>query len=213
MTEGLTDYGARTRRLRMGIAIASAGAAAIHVGTAPAHLDAYAPAGVFMLACGAIQVVIAVAAPRMSRRLVEMTVWFNAGIVVLWVMSRTVGVPFGATPWVAEHIHGPDVLATVLELIAIAAGVMVMHPLGMRPSRLVLSLAVAGALLCPVVGGDDPARERPLAAATLLFAAGARGLIVARARSLSGREDAQVHRGIHAGAYVAVGRVVVGAGR
>ena len=39
----------------------------------------------------------------------------NAVVIVMWALSRTVGLPIGPTPGIAESVSLPDVLATIAE--------------------------------------------------------------------------------------------------
>ena len=50
----------------------------------------------------------------------------NAGVVVVWVISRTVGLPIGPDRGIAESAAFLDVLSTVLEvvIVAVAAGLL-----------------------------------------------------------------------------------------
>jgi hypothetical protein len=58
--------------------------------------------------------------------------WLAAGcglqlaVVVLWVLSRTVGVPIAPTAWVPEQVGVADLTVTVCELVSVAAVVMVL---------------------------------------------------------------------------------------
>lgn len=45
----------------------------------------------------------------------------SALIVVTWVVSRTVGVPVGDTPWESEAVGAIDVIASAFEVGVIAA--------------------------------------------------------------------------------------------
>lgn len=153
--------------------IASAGAAAVHLGAARAHLIEYVPAGLFMLAAGFAQLVWAVWVARGAPpRVLLAGLAGNLGIAVLWVVSRTAGLPVGAEPGMPEHIHGPDVLATALEVLIVLAALTLIvgwRNVPLPPPR---SLAVMGALATVIVTGDDPGAERLVAAATLLAAYG-----------------------------------------
>jgi hypothetical protein len=45
----------------------------------------------------------------------------NASIMMLWLASRTVGLPIGPVPWQPEPVGAADLLATVSELAIVAA--------------------------------------------------------------------------------------------
>jgi FtsP/CotA-like multicopper oxidase with cupredoxin domain len=98
----------------------SLGAALIHLAVAPEHLREFAPFGVFFLAIGAIQVILAVELlVRPSRRLALTLAATNLSLVGLWFASRTVGLPVGPTPGQPEEIGLDDVLCQVLELLSL----------------------------------------------------------------------------------------------
>jgi hypothetical protein len=45
----------------------------------------------------------------------------NAAIAAIWVTSRTVGLPIGPQPWVAEPVGVVDAIAVVAESIVVLA--------------------------------------------------------------------------------------------
>ncbi len=94
----------------------------------------------------------------------------NLGIIGVWVMSRTVGAPFGPTPWTKEDIGFPDVLSTDLE-----------------------GFIVLGCLRCWSAGpGAGPGVGRRMSTVGVACI----GLVAAG--SHDDVADAQVHRGSHA---------------
>lgn len=56
---------------------------------------------------------------RPSDRLLLCIGLFNAAIVMLWALSRTVGLPFTPVGWVPESVGVADLIATAAELIVI----------------------------------------------------------------------------------------------
>src|SRR5579864_7717153 len=91
-------------------ALLTIGAALIHLAVAPEHLREWAPFGVFFLAIGAIQIVLAVELlARPTRRLALSMLAINAGLLALWYTSRTTGLPIGPTPGVPEAIGLTDI--------------------------------------------------------------------------------------------------------
>lgn len=149
--------------LRWAAAAACAGAAVVHFAHAPAHLDENALHGAFFLAVGWAQLAIAFALARWSTR---RTTWIaaaavDAGVVAVWVLTRTVGLP-GDDP---EAVGFPDVLATVLELGVVVAALLALRPAVVRRAtpRLhpllggVAAVALAGvvsASVTPSVAGE-----------------------------------------------------------
>ncbi|MFA5885691.1 MAG: hypothetical protein WDA60_17705, partial [Acidimicrobiia bacterium] len=79
----------------------------------------------------------------------------------LWAVSRVTGMPFGDAPWVAEPVAFPDVLATVLELLAVAGGyVLLTSRLGSRTISRTIAV-VGGALLAAALVGLTTASVAP----------------------------------------------------
>jgi FtsP/CotA-like multicopper oxidase with cupredoxin domain len=97
------------------------GAALIHLSVAPEHLREYLPFGVFFLVVGCAQIVVAVELfARPTRRLAMALAAFSIGLVALWFVSRTVGLPVGPNPGTPEQTGLTDVLCNLLEIIASA---------------------------------------------------------------------------------------------
>jgi FtsP/CotA-like multicopper oxidase with cupredoxin domain len=95
------------------------GAALIHLAVAPAHLREYAPFGIFFLAVGSAQIVLAVELiARPTRRLTLAMAIATLACVGLWFASRTVGLPFGPTPGIPEGVGLTDTVCTILEIIS-----------------------------------------------------------------------------------------------
>lgn len=95
----------------------SLGAAAIHLSVIQSHLDEGLEFAAFFLVTGWFQMVWPIAyLLRRSRSVALVAIVVNLGIVGVWVVSRTVGMPFGPTPWVAQSIGFADILATAMEL-------------------------------------------------------------------------------------------------
>ena len=160
--------------------IASVTAAGVHFGAAREHLLEYAPAGLFMLVSGAAQLTWGIWAGRGApRRVLEAGIAGNAAIIALFVATRTAGMPAGPEAGMPEHLHGPDVLATIAEVVAVLAGIALASTPGLRLEPVLVRATLACAAGALVVGGDDPTHERLVAAATLALALGVRALLAA----------------------------------
>jgi hypothetical protein len=128
--------------MRSLVVAACVGAAVIHFAYAPTHFDEEASHGAFFLAVGWAQLAVAFAVARW--RAVPWP-WMaaaglNAAVAGVWVLSRTAGVP-GSD---AEAVGFPDLLATGLEVAAVAGALLALRPaLAARPSP----------RISPVVGG------------------------------------------------------------
>lgn len=97
-------------------AFASVGAALVHLAAAPDHLRDWWPSGAFFLGIAAFQAVWAAAIIRSGgHRLLHLGVVANAGSILLWAVSRTVGIPVGPHAGVPEPVARADVLTVVME--------------------------------------------------------------------------------------------------
>ncbi len=103
------------------LAIISVAAAVIHFAVAGEHFQEYWLFGVFMLVVAWLQLTWAVA---MVARPAKWQLWagaiVNAGIVVIYILTRTVGDMVGPTPHDVEPFGFGDGLCTVLEAIIVA---------------------------------------------------------------------------------------------
>jgi hypothetical protein len=133
---------------RMLLALLSLAAATIHVAVMEDHFAEFFAFGVFFAAVAWLQVAWAVGilvAP--SRPLLWAAVVGNVVVVVVWVVSRTTGLPFGPEPGVAEAAGFLDVFSTILELVlAAGAGVLLVQ----RGSEVLVAGRAAVALVVGV---------------------------------------------------------------
>lgn len=124
------------------VAVLDLASAVIHAAVTGEHFDESGLFGAFFLVVAAAQLAAAVwlVARRCRAAIVAIGV-LNLGLVIIWVISRTVGVPVGPEPGVAEAIGAPDLLSTAYEaLIAVAAvAALSRAPNLERPVRLVTS--------------------------------------------------------------------------
>jgi hypothetical protein len=158
---GPREAGETLRTVAIG---AAAAAAVIHFAYAPSHFEEQASHGAFFLIVAWLQVAVAVALGRWRRRpepwLAAAAV--NAGVFVIWLGSRTIGVP-------ASHhdsIGFPDALASALELVIVASALVALRPsLARRPGPRynplaagVAALALVGVVsvsVTPSLAGED----------------------------------------------------------
>ena len=68
-------------------------------------------------------------ADRLNRRVLIAGAVGNAALVVVWAVSRTVGMPLGPDAWQADAVSAVDVLATVDELLAVILVAIVLRKL------------------------------------------------------------------------------------
>jgi hypothetical protein len=112
--------------------------AAVHFAFAPTHFGEAVAFGSFFLVIGWLQLIWApLVVWRPHRWVLASGALLNAGIIAVWAVSRTTGLPFGPEPGEAEAIGVPDVLCTVLEAaIVIGAVALLVRPaLADRPLR------------------------------------------------------------------------------
>jgi hypothetical protein len=105
----------------LGPALASLAAAAIHFAVVSDHLRLDPVHGLFFLVVAWAQALWAVAILVTWRRwLLLAGIAGNLAIVVVWILSRTMGLPVPPEPWTPEAAGAPDVAATVLEVAVVA---------------------------------------------------------------------------------------------
>jgi hypothetical protein len=111
--------------LRLG-AVLSAAAAVVHLSVARLHFDEYWLFGVLFIVSGVLQLAWAALIWRRGgdRRVLLAGVGLQLGVVAVWVLSRTAGLPYGPHPWDPESVGPLDTVCTFDELlIAVLAAV------------------------------------------------------------------------------------------
>lgn len=124
--------------LRWQLAAASLGAAAIHFAVIVPHINEYTAFGVFFLVVAWFQAAWAVLVAKTDdRRLLLVGVVANAVVVLVWIWSRTAGLPIGPEPGVAEEVGAPDAISTMLEAVIIVWTTLLLTPVyrSREPSR------------------------------------------------------------------------------
>jgi len=112
-------------RSRGGVRVYSAAlftlaAGLMHLAVAPEHLREYVAFGIFFIAVGSAQIVLALElASRPTRRLALLVAASSTMLIGLWSVSRTVGLPVGPHPGEPEDIGLPDVLCNLVELLSL----------------------------------------------------------------------------------------------
>lgn len=103
------------------LALASTGAATVHALVGPAHFREAQLYGIFFLAVAAAQGAwAALILLRPTRSALIAGGIANTGVVLIWIMSRTTGLPFGPEPWQPEAFGLIDTLASTLEISIVA---------------------------------------------------------------------------------------------
>lgn len=103
------------------------GAATLHFAYSPSHLAEYWLYGVFFVALAWLQMLWAIGVVlRPTRQLLIAGIVANAAVIVVWVLSRTVGVWVGPNATVSEPATYPDILSTALEALIVVGGILVL---------------------------------------------------------------------------------------
>lgn len=117
-----SDATARGPWLRAIAAIMSLLAGAIHIGQVAVHLDEDWTFGAFFIAVGIIQLLAALLLLRPRPRAWSwLGIAGSAAVIAIWMMSRSLGLPFGAESGQAETIGMADAAASTAEAITIMA--------------------------------------------------------------------------------------------
>ena len=109
------------------LATTSLAAGGIHAVVIPEHLRESPLIGLFFAATAVFQIGWAMLIEEgrdRDERLLSLGAALNGAVVVVWVLSRTVGVPLGPEPWTPEPKGVLDVIATVLEVVLVATALL-----------------------------------------------------------------------------------------
>jgi hypothetical protein len=128
--------------LRNVISLLSLGAGAIHFAVIQSHFEEYWLSGLFFAVVAWLQVLWAILIVANPTRLMALAgAAINGAVVVVWVLSRTAGIPFGPEAGTPEEAQFVDVVATSFEFL------IVVGALAVASSRLAtLSLSRASTL-------------------------------------------------------------------
>jgi hypothetical protein len=137
-----------TRRdaARQGLALASAGAGAIHLALGPEHMSEWAVLGTSFYVSGALQLLWAVRlVTSESRRLLAVGAFGSALFIGVWLVSRTTGLPIGPEAFAPEAVGRADLICIALEAaVTVGALTLLRRPAaGRAPAG---RLAVRGVL-------------------------------------------------------------------
>jgi hypothetical protein len=117
-------------------AILSFGAAAIHFAVSPEHFGEWAPYGVAFACLAWFQLLWAAAyLARPARRWASAAAAVNAGAVIVWVWSRTIGLPIGPDPGSTEPVGFADALSSGFEALLVLGLLAGGTPLAARVAR------------------------------------------------------------------------------
>jgi hypothetical protein len=117
------DLAAGRRRSLQLLAGGALFAGTVHAGLCPAHFQESVVFGVFFVVVATLQLVWAgLILVRPSRRLLLAGAIGDLLTVGVWGWSRTLGIPFGPSPWHPEAVGLGDVFTGLVE-VAVAVGV------------------------------------------------------------------------------------------
>jgi hypothetical protein len=141
----------RSDVIRCWAGFASLGAGLVHFSVVREHLDEWWLYGVFFIGLGTLQVLWAVATlARDSVPFPRLIVLASTMTLVLWAVTRTVGLPVGPEPGQAESAGLSDVVAGVLEVVVVLSVVAATRPQRTgeprRSTPVAVSLLALGAL-------------------------------------------------------------------
>lgn len=113
-----TDHVVERRPALLVAVVGSMVAAGVHVAVCPEHFREALRFGIFFLLISLFQTAWSVAVARRPTRLLFLAgAVVNAGCVVLWAITRTVGLPFGLSD--VEAVGVIDMVATVAEVATV----------------------------------------------------------------------------------------------
>lgn len=127
-------------KLRLLAALLLTAAGAIHLAVTPEHFEEWFLFGAFMLGCGLAQIAAAaLLLTRPSRPLLWLTLAGTVGVLALFAIVYSVGLPFGPDPGKPEQL---GIVVTVSKLVEFATVPLLLALLG-QPARRRLRLASA----------------------------------------------------------------------
>jgi hypothetical protein len=137
-------------KVRGSLALASASAALIHVMAASHHFSEWWLFGTGFVVMAVLQLSSAIALERTRWAFaLPAAVVVNLPIVVLWVWSRTLGLPFGPEAGEAEAVGIADTLCTLTEIVIVGGALALQRGASerwlTRWSTAAVALALAGA--------------------------------------------------------------------
>lgn len=151
----------RSRPAAATFALLSFGAAGIHFAVSPDHFAEYAPYGVFFAFLAWFQVLWAAGyLARPDAGWARVAVVVNACVVVLWVYSRAIGLPFGPDPGGIEPVGVADTISSGFEALLVvglvAEGATAADRIRTQPARwaaaaVVVTIVVVSATIAALI--------------------------------------------------------------
>jgi hypothetical protein len=149
--------------LLLGSALATV-SAGIDLAVAPERLAQWIGYGAFFFGAAAAQLALVVAlATRPSPAIVQAGIWTTVGTMVMYLVSRTAGIPLGPDAGTVEGIDALGVTATVAEAALVVT--LCTRLSGSQLRRTTSGLALVGVLLWLAAAGGYLSPPTPAAAA------------------------------------------------
>jgi hypothetical protein len=102
------------------VAILSGVAAGIHLGVAPEHFGEWWGYGAFfVLAAVGECALVALLALRPRAWVIQAGIWASLATILMYLLSRTAGIPLGPATGVVEPVELPGLLATAAEAVLV----------------------------------------------------------------------------------------------
>jgi hypothetical protein len=140
------------------VAILSGAAAGIHLGVAPQHFAEWWGYGTFFVLAAAVEcALVALLARRPQAWVIQAGIWATLATMLMYLLSRTSGIPLGPATGVVEPVDLPGLAATAAEgaLVMVLCGLLAgrerrytLNALGLVGAALWLA-ALTGALAPP----------------------------------------------------------------
>ena len=103
-------------------------AALVHAAVIEEHFAEYTLYGFAFAVTAAVQATFGLAVlVRPTRSLLATSAVVNAGIAVVWLVSRTAGLPVGPEHWSPESVGAADLFSTLFELASVYFVVMLLR--------------------------------------------------------------------------------------
>lgn len=127
-------------------------AAAIHVVVAPEHFAEWVGYGVFFVGTAVVEAGLVLAlAKRPSPLIVQAGIWSTLATMIMYLVSRTAGIPLGPEAGTVEGIEALGVAATVAEAALMVTLCMLLS--GAQLRRTTSALALVSAVLWVAAAG------------------------------------------------------------
>ena len=159
LTEAEPGHRSRVQQVRLLLVAALAGSAAVHAAVTPEHLGEWTAAGLFfiLLTAGELAVAGLLLARVRPRTALLAAATISVAPLLLWLYSRTAGLPFGPEAGTPESVGVPDILACSLEVGSLLAALALLRSTRWLAGRSPASSHVHGlvvvALVCMTVIG------------------------------------------------------------